>query len=543
MNQLQLSNAMARAGALADAGRTAEAEAAYRAIIASVPSFHPAYQRLGLLAFDAGKLLIAVELFGVAISLNRNESIYYRNYGEICRRLGRFDEAIQAGMQACKLAPNDIDAHFNLGLACADATQHETASDAFRNVVALQEPFLARGQMQPRMWNLRGNALQRLERFEEARQCYNNALALQPDFALALNGLGSVLKEMGRARESLECLSRAIALNPDSADARLNLAMTQLYLGEWEEGWKNYEARWTGSSEAGKGTFSRPACPLPQWEGHGESKQDGLLVFAEQGFGDSFQFARYLDLAVARFGKVALISPWANTYVLMEWSYGDRVLILKEIPHDFTPWQWQCPLMSMPLAFQTRPDTVPGGVPYLKVSRIAQEHWRARLERAAPGRFRIGITWSGRKSHQYDTTRSMRFEQIAPLLGNRNVTWVSLQKLAAEDQLPTIPASVDWLEWTGDLNDFADTAALVSNLDLIISIDSAMVHLAGALGRPVWMLNRFNSEWRWMEQRENSLWYPTLRIFNQPRFREWGSVVSAVRTALAARVAEYAGAE
>ena len=164
---------------------------------------------------------------------------------------------------------------------------------------------------------------------------------------------------------------------------------------------------------------------------------------------------------------------------------------------------------------------------------MAQAYWHERLSIAAPERLTVGVAWAGRRSHMYDAQRSLRFEQFLPLLEDERITWVSLQKLGMDEPRPAIPDSVDWIDWTEELTDFADTAALLSNLDLVISIDSSMVHLAGGLARPVWMLNRFNSEWRWLEQREDSPWYPTLRIFNQPQFGDWASVFNALQSALA----------
>lgn len=521
----------------ARAGHLVEAESVYRNIIATYPKFHPAYQEFGLLAYGAGNLSLAADLFKSAIALDNNVALYHRNLGEICRRLGRFDEAIRAGAQACRLSSSDVNAHFNLGLACSDAKDDTKATHAYRKVLELLEPQLASGEASPQMWNMRGISLHRLNNFDEACKSYERALELQPDFPAALNSLGSLLNDIGLVREAHDCFAKAVNLAPEFAMARLNLGMAQLKLGDWQHGWDNYEARWTGSAESGNGTFSRPSCPLPQWDGQDDTDQQGLLVFTEQGFGDMFQFSRYLELASQRFAKVGFVCSDPITHLIMEWSFGERVVMLKRMPVSYATWHWQCPLMSLPHAFQTRPDTIPANLPYLKVSKVAQSHWRDRLDDAAPERFTVGIAWAGRRSHMYDAQRSLRFEQFLPLLKDnhkdKHITWVSLQKLGIDEPRPVIPDGVDWIDWTEDLTDFADTAALVSNLDLVISIDSSMVHLAGGLARPVWMLNRFNSEWRWMEQREDSPWYPILRIFNQPSYGDWASVLNAVQSALA----------
>ena len=198
---------------------------------------------------------------------------------------------------------------------------------------------------------------------------------------------------------------------------------------------------------------------------------------------------------------------------------------MDRLPGNFEAWDMHCALMSLPRAFRTRIASIPGATPYLRVPEKTSAHWQEKLALAAPDRFRIGIAWAGRKVHQYDARRSLNFSQILPLLEDERITWVSLQKWAPEDQRPSIPENIDWLDWTEELTDFADSAALVQNLDLVISIDSAMVHLAGALDKPVWMLNRFDTEWRWLQHREDSPWYAKLRIFNQPAFGDWASVL------------------
>ncbi len=381
--------------------------------------------------------------------------------------------------------------------------------------------------------HMEGIALYGQGRMDEALLRYEQALALHPDYAAALNSKGFVLQDMGRMQDALDCFDKAVRLEPGFAMARLNLGMAQLKLGDWENGWENYEARWTGSAESGKGLHARLPCPLPQWDGQGGTEQQALLVVTEQGFGDTFQFARYLELAVQRFAKVGFACS-APTMRLMEWTYGDKVVTFTRMPTDYATWHWQCPLMSLPRAFKARPDNIPATMPYLAATSAAKQHWLTRLEEAAPGRFRVGIAWAGRKAHNYDSRRSLAFELLLPLLHDPRVTWVSLQKWAAEEAQPTIPDEIDWIDWTDELGDFADTAALVSNLDLIISIDSSMVHLAGALARPVWMMNRFDGEWRWFDRIETSPWYPSLRIFNQPKFGDWGSVLKAVQAALQA---------
>lgn len=375
--------------------------------------------------------------------------------------------------------------------------------------------------------HLLGISLYRLNRFEEARLSYEKAVEIQPQFPAALNSLGFLLQDIGLIEEARTSFERALAIAPDMAMARLNLGMAQLKLGDFANGWENYEARWTGSAESVLGTFTKPTCPLPIWNGESDTANKRLLIITEQGFGDTFQFARYLSEVAPRFAKVGFVCS-APTMRLMEWSFANQVVLMTHMPVDYSTWDMQCALMSLPRVCQTRLESIPAKSPYLFVPKVAHAHWKERLEVGASKRFKVGVAWAGRKVHQYDSRRSLGFEKLLPLLQLLNITWVSLQKWAPDDTRPAVPDGVDWIDWTDELTDFADTAALVANLDLVISIDSSMVHLAGGLDKPVWMLNRFDTEWRWLQGRVDSPWYPSLRIFNQPHFGDWDSVIAQV---------------
>ncbi len=376
-----------------------------------------------------------------------------------------------------------------------------------------------------------GLALYRQGLRREALARYEEALSLRPGLEAALNGRGFVLQELGELEAARASFDACVQLAPGNAMARLNLAMVQLKLGQFDIGWENYEARWSGSAESMAGTLNRAVSPLAQWNGEANTEALRLLVITEQGFGDTFQFARYLALLGQRFREVGFACS-QPTLRLMEWSFGERIAITDRLPSQLEDWDLQCPLLSLPRAFKTRPDSIPAEVPYLKVAAPARRFWQRRLERNASRALRVGIAWAGRRAHQYDARRSMGFELLTPLFENTAISWVSLQKWANNDIRPAPPEGIEWFDWTGEFADFADTAALVANLDLVISIDSALVHLAGGLGVAVWLLNRFDGEWRWLHQREDSPWYPTVRIFTQPALGDWTSVIHRVSHAL-----------
>ncbi|WP_213881311.1 sulfotransferase [Pseudomonas sp. dw_358] len=394
------------------------------------------------------------------------------------------------------------------------------------------EPEVLHGmaQAEAEVLHHQGIACYHQQQFDDALVLFRQAMRLDPGAGAVHNSIGFALQDQGYTEAARDSFQRAVDLAPELAMARLNLGLAQLKLGDWVNGWEHYEARWTGSAEAAREAFKRPACPLPQWAGDEEAGQS-LLVIIEQGFGDTFQFARYLALLGERFARVGLASS-TPVLRLMQDSFGDKVVVFNGLPAHFDGWDWQCPLMSLPRAFATRPDTVPAHVPYLKVPTPAHTFWQARLASAAPGRLRIGLAWAGRADYRYNDRRSLAFEHLQPLFEDPRISWVNLQKWSAE-QVPVIPVpTVQWLDWTADLGDFATTAALVANLDLIISVDSVLVHLAGGLDVPVWMLDRFDNEWRWLKDRLDSPWYPRLRIFRQPGFGQWAPVIERVRDAL-----------
>lgn len=482
---------MQEAAELERAARPQEADTIYQSIIHDNPEFHPAWHARALVALKAGKLELAANLAERATQLDPNVELYQRNLCEFYRRLGRLEAAIGAGQRAVALAPNNADCHFNLGVAYSDT-----------------------------------------EYTEQALASYDRTLELRPGFFSALFNRGFVLQDMDRLEDARDSFASALQVQPQADQARFNLGLVQLALGDWANGWENYEARWTGSGEAQNGQFKRPGYKLPQWNGESGTRHQRLLVITEQGYGDVFQFCRYLDLAADRFEKVGFVCSMP-TLRLMEWSFGHRIVLLTHSSMRPAGWDLHCPLMSLPRAFATRPDTVRADVPYLHVPDKASAHWRERLRLVARRKLRVGIAWAGRKTNLHDKRRSMRFDEIVPLMqANRHITWVSLQRRDPGEHPPVVPEGVDWIDWTDEFGEFGATAGLLSALDLVISVDTAVVHLAGGLNRSVWMLNRFDSDWRWERHRSESPWYPSLRIFNQPTLGDWTSVISEVQSAI-----------
>jgi hypothetical protein len=325
-------------------------------------------------------------------------------------------------------------------------------------------------------------------------------------------------------------LRNAVELKPDFADAQANQSMCFLLAGDYERGWRQYEWRWKVEPLMSvKRDFAQPL-----WLGDAELNGRTLLVHAEQGLGDTLQFCRYVPLLAAAGAKVVLQVPRPLQSLLSTVAQSATVIALGEPLPEF---DFHCPVMSLPLAFDTRLETIPTRIPYLYADESKARAWRDAL--GPRTRSRVGLVWAGNprkdqlRGNHLDRMRSLRFEQLEPLLGISAVDFYSLQLGAdAIAQLRAHALCARVIDRTEALKDFSDTAALMENLDLVISVDTSVVHLAGALGKPFWLLNRFNTCWRWLLDREDSPWYPTARIFRQPAFGDWDSVLAETASAL-----------
>jgi tetratricopeptide (TPR) repeat protein len=396
-------------------------------------------------------------------------------------------DALAALQKATELMPDDANAHSNLAIALNFVGRHRDAAASCRR-----------------------------------------ALAIKPDFAAASCALGAALQGQGKPEEAMASYRRALEIRPNDADARYGLGLVLLETGRFAEGWLEYEYRWEGAWPK-KG---RPATPLPQWAGQDPSGGDRLLVFTEQGMGDILQFSRYLLLLAHRFGDRLSLVLARPLQTLLRRSFPG-VEMLEAVPVDQSAWRWQCPLLSLPLAFGTTLDNIPGPVPYLVPDAMRVAYWKSRIEALdlpAAAR-RIGVVWKTGKAMKNATLRSLTLQQLAPLLNQPGTAWFSLQKEADPDSSQWADAGV-LVDWAGELRDFDDTAALLMNMDLVVSVDTSVAHLAGGLGRPIWLFNRHASEWRWMRHREGSPWYPTMRIFTQQAAGDWDEVVKRMSVEL-----------
>jgi tetratricopeptide (TPR) repeat protein len=365
--------------------------------------------------------------------------------------------------------------------------------------------------------------LRRLVRYEEALASSERALRCGADHAEAHSARGAVLASVGRFDEALADYRRAIELKPTLAEGLWNKAIAHLSRGEFSEGWRLYEARWKVKSlKLTQHYASRPA-----WRGDESVQGKVVLLHAEQGYGDAIQFCRYAPLVAARGARVILGVPSALK-ALMTSLDGVEDVVAQGAPPKF---DHHCPLLSLPLVFGTELDSIPAPKTYLRAHSSARARWTARLgPRAAP---RVGFAWSGRATHTNDLNRSITLEALLPLT-RCGLEFVSLQKEIRAVDAPVLTLTPTIRRLGEELTDFADAAALVSELDLVISVDTSIAHLAGALGKPVWILLPFVADWRWLQEREDSPWYPSARLFRQSVARDWTDVIERVASELTA---------
>jgi Flp pilus assembly protein TadD len=505
------------------AGRLPEAERLYRLVLDAQPKHVDALHLLGLLTHQRGDPATAVKLIRQAVALVPTFAEGHNNLGVVLQSQGNLSEAVACYQRAVELKPEYHDAHQNLAAALHSQGRAEEAAAAYRRAIDLKPD-------EPQTRNNLGAVLAGLERTDEAIACYRQAIALKPDYFEAHNNLGLSLQSQGRLHEAEHCYRTALRLKPDYSDARANLSVLLLLMGQFEEGWREFTLR-----DTVKGWENRPRdFAQPLWNGEDIGNRV-LLISVEYGLGDTIQFCRYVPLLASR-ARVVLEVQRPLLRLLAGINGVEQVIAYGDPLPAFDVY---CPLMSLPHILGTTLASIPADIPYLTADPARVAYWHERLSSLAG--LRVGLTWAGNPRLARDRQRSIALNRFADLATVPGVDLVSLQKGEAASQTQSPPSSMVVHDWTGALNDFADTAALIENLDLVISVDTSIVHLAGALGKPVWLLNRFDTCWRWLADRDDSPWYPTLRQFRQPAWGDWDSVLTAVRAALEQAVRRRAG--
>jgi len=573
--------------ALHQQGRLAQAGESYRQVLKLQPEHHDALHMLGVVAYQTGNPLQAVELIGRAIALNPNNANAhsnhglalqelmrpaealesydhalelkpdyaeaYSNRGNALKDLKRLDEALDRYDRALELKPDYAEACNNRGFALQELKQFDEALDSYERAIELRpdyaEAYCNRGNVLQELERLdealdsydravaldpgnaeahynRGLALQALKRLEEALHSYDRAIELKPGYVDAFNNRGLVLKELKRLDEALDSYHRAVELKPDFADGHLNLSLCRLLMGDFARGWEGFEWRWQSVQ-----LESRRSFPQPLWLGAQPLQGKTILLHSEQGLGDALQFCRYASAASAAGARVILEVPKPLTALLANLSGVAQVV---EKGSALPPFDFHCPLLSLPLAFKTDATTIPSFTSYVGSSPGKVTAWRTKLgERTKP---RVGLAWRGSALHKNDRNRSIALGDLVDQLPPK-FQYVSLQKETTDVDEEILGSRRDILHFGEQLADFTDTAALCELMDVVISVDTSVAHLAGAMGRPVWILLTFIPDWRWLLDREDSPWYPSARLFRQERNWDWAGAIDRVRTALLRRPA------
>jgi tetratricopeptide (TPR) repeat protein len=472
---------------------------------------------LGTIFKKTGQIDEAIFFYQKTVQLNPSNAGAHYCLAVALQERGRFDDALASYAKVLQINPNHADTYNNIGSVLQEKGDLVKAVNYYRKALSLNpDLFMA--------YNNLGNAFLEKGQFDDAVAHYQKAVGLNPNFAGAYCNLGVALQNRKDIHEAVSAYRKAIGLEPDCIDAHWNLSLALLLAGRFREGWKEYEWRLKKEDHI----FYGRRFPHQVWDGVSDIAGRTLLLHAEQGLGDTIQFIRYAPL-VAQRGARVIVECQKELKTLLQSIEGIHTVIA--YGEKWPEFDMHCPLLSLPLLFDTTLDTIPAVIPSMNANAPSRERWREKVQHDNSRR-KIGLVWAGSPANTKGLYRSCPLETFSPLAGIDDITFYSLQKGAASRQAQDPPKGMNLLDYTEDIHDFSDTAACMQNLDLIISVDTAAAHLAGALGRPVWTLLPFNPDWRWMLTREDSPWYPAMRLFRQPSFGDWESVMARVADAL-----------
>ena len=497
--------------ALSRLQRFEESENHFTQAIALNPSYFEAHYNFGNLLRVQGRREDALTHYRRALELEPKFSDAANNIGALLAEIGKVDEAETTFRDALKQNPDHPGTHNNLGNVLKIRGDLDDALAAYRRVTELAQNF-SEG------WRNRAATLTELGQTDEADAACRKALGLNPNDPIALDTLGNLRLAQNRADDALEAYDKALTIVPDFAAAQGNRALALLLRGDFERGWEAYEWRWQSEHYSSP----RKEYEKPLWDG---TPLDGkaILLHTEQGMGDAIQFVRYAPLVAERGGRVILSCQRELAHLFGTISEIESVVANGDLPE----FDCHAPLMSLPRVFGTRADTIPTDIPYLKAESDRQARWTERLGKGPE--LKVGLAWRGSTIHPKDRHRSVSVETVRPILNMSGIRLFAMQ-VDAGDVEGTLPDTLD--DVSGELSEFADTAACIAGLDLVISVDTAIAHLAGSLAKPVWILLPFSPDWRWMLEREDSPWYPSARLYRQTAPDDWQSVVERIATDL-----------
>ena len=475
------------------------------------------FLNLGIKCVNNGLWPEAEEAFRKALELNPDYAQACSNLGFVLKQTHRPEEAEVYLRKAINLNPKLIASYNNLSLILMHTNRLEEAEAVLRKAIHLDANS-------PDLYNNLGSVLTDAGRPRQAEAAFQQAIKINPSFVYAHYNLGCLLKSAGHLDESETALRRALKLRPNYSSAQFALATLHLLRGQYEKGWELYNAH-RMKKASGKATA------IPRWQGE-ELTGKTILLFHEQGFGDTLQASRYIP-QVSTLSQHTVVWIQEPLQQLMRSSFPDIDFYTgKDNPSEH--FDYACPLPNLPMIFHMTEQNIPNDTPYLKVSEEIINAWRSRLqEKTGASSYKTGLVWAGNPNHHNDRNRSIAIAAFDSLLAMDKIAWISLQAGSETDNLPECASSL--LDFSSDLVDFAQTAGLIENLDLVITVDSAVAHLAGALGKETWVLIPFEPDWRWQLKREDSPWYPSIRLFRQRKPGDWQYPLKKVKEALQQR--------
>lgn len=513
----------AKARAAHGEGALARAEKHYKAVLERDSGHGGALHLLGLLNHQAGRHAQALRYMAEALKSSTRSPDLLSDYGLVLHTLGHTEEALAHFEAALTIDPDNPDIMSKRGVACLRLGRAEEALATF-------DRALQRDPAHVDTLGNRGNTLLALNSPNEAIESYDIALTVGGPNARLLTNRAHALKRLDRLEEALADLQHALALGPGFAEAAFELGMVQLALGDYANGWIAYERRW----ETGAFAEHRRGFKSPQWTGEQALSGRTILLHAEQGFGDTIQFVRYAALVAERGARVVLEVQPELKRLMTRFAGVDQLLARGE---KLVAFDYHCPLMSLPRAFTTTVATVPTQVPYLDVADAEVAKW---AERLPAGRPRVGVCWAGKASHRNDANRSIPLALFSRLFDEPGIDFVTLQFNPSDADRALLHGRGNVLDCSDLLHDFVDTAALTRHIDLVVTVDTSVAHLAGALGAPALVLLPFAADFRWLRRRDDSPWYPSLRLVRQPRWNDWDGALDTVRAHLRTLVAPRA---
>ena len=489
-------------------GDLTRAEKLCGGILEHCPDDFEALHLLGMLHFQRQRMVEALHFLSAALRANSASSDAMSNLGLALHATGRYEEAMASFRNALQFAPDHPEILYNLANACLELGRLHDALSNYDAALVVSSGHVGA------LVN-RGNTLLRLNRPIEAIASYDTALAAMPGHAQILTNRGHAQRRLDRPHEALADFNAALSTAPEFAEAHFEAAMAHLMLGEFDAGWREYEWRWKTAA------FARHRKPFraPPWLGNQPVSGKTIVLHAEQGFGDTIQFIRYAPL-VAGLGATVICEVQPELLPLLSQLAGVTVIASSGVRPAF---DLHAPLLSLPLAFGTQVETIPAAPCYItaRPERIAR--WRDRLPSTRP---RVGFVWSGSSTHKNDNNRSIALAQLAPLFEYSMVHCISLQTELREADRDVLRGLPGFVHLGDDIADFDDTAAIIALLDVVVSVDTAVAHLAGALGKPVLILLSYAADFRWMRHRTDTPWYSTATLIRQPAFGDWDSVIT-----------------